>query len=272
MDTRNKRASVLGLALASLAILPAPSSTPGAEVRQQLAYSYAGITTDTTVTGTAAVTVPAPTVAVTARGVHTGTAAVAVLAPTVAASGTIATPNAVGTIAVSVPGPTVSIWGWADVGPPRTRPTACGAASPWVTAPGSTGPRVVAGPGGAGTLRLTGTSSVAVPAPTVAVIAIDETAPRVGTAAVTVPAPTVSGSGGMFPWPVSFVWDAVVGADDYHLRIGTGPGLSDFYAESVGYVLTATVELGSGTWYCRVVPFTLGVEGTPTAEQIVVLG
>lgn len=42
VDTRNKRASALGLGLAPLAVLPAPDSTVGAPDRPQLAYSYAG--------------------------------------------------------------------------------------------------------------------------------------------------------------------------------------------------------------------------------------
>lgn len=43
VDTRNRRASVLGFALAALAILPAPDATIDAADQQQLAYSYPGI-------------------------------------------------------------------------------------------------------------------------------------------------------------------------------------------------------------------------------------
>jgi hypothetical protein len=42
MDTRNKRASVLGFALASLLVLPAPDGTIAAADRQHVAVSYAG--------------------------------------------------------------------------------------------------------------------------------------------------------------------------------------------------------------------------------------
>lgn len=43
LDTRNKRASVLGFALAALVVLPAPDATIDAADRQQVAFSYAGL-------------------------------------------------------------------------------------------------------------------------------------------------------------------------------------------------------------------------------------
>lgn len=43
MDTRNKRASALGIGLAALVVLPAPDGAISQADRQQTAYSYAGI-------------------------------------------------------------------------------------------------------------------------------------------------------------------------------------------------------------------------------------
>lgn len=43
VDTRNKRASALGVALAVTLTLPAPDGTVGQPDRQHAAYSYAGI-------------------------------------------------------------------------------------------------------------------------------------------------------------------------------------------------------------------------------------
>lgn len=43
MDTRNKRASALGIALAFRLALPAPDATIDQADRQDVAYSYAGI-------------------------------------------------------------------------------------------------------------------------------------------------------------------------------------------------------------------------------------
>lgn len=43
VDTRNKRASVLGLTLASLLVLPAPDTAIEQPDRQQIAYCYAGV-------------------------------------------------------------------------------------------------------------------------------------------------------------------------------------------------------------------------------------
>jgi hypothetical protein len=43
MNTRNKRASALGIGLAALVVLPAPDATIAQADRQQVAYSYAGI-------------------------------------------------------------------------------------------------------------------------------------------------------------------------------------------------------------------------------------
>lgn len=46
MDTRNKRASALGVGLAFALVLPAPDGTVEQADRQQTAYSYAGISAD----------------------------------------------------------------------------------------------------------------------------------------------------------------------------------------------------------------------------------
>lgn len=43
MDTRNKRASAIGVAFVAALILPAPDATVGQPDRQHAAYSYAGI-------------------------------------------------------------------------------------------------------------------------------------------------------------------------------------------------------------------------------------
>lgn len=43
MNTRNKRASALGIGLAALVVLPVPDGTIAQADRQQAAYSYAGI-------------------------------------------------------------------------------------------------------------------------------------------------------------------------------------------------------------------------------------
>ncbi len=43
VDTRNKRASILGLALASAIVFPNPDGTIDNPDRQQTAYSYSGI-------------------------------------------------------------------------------------------------------------------------------------------------------------------------------------------------------------------------------------
>ena len=43
VDTRNKRASVLGLAMAVTLVLPAPDGALDAEDRQQVALSYASL-------------------------------------------------------------------------------------------------------------------------------------------------------------------------------------------------------------------------------------
>lgn len=43
LDSRNKRASALGFALAALVVLPAPDATINQGDRQQVAFSYAGI-------------------------------------------------------------------------------------------------------------------------------------------------------------------------------------------------------------------------------------
>lgn len=45
MNTRNKRASALGIGLAALVVLPAPDSAITISDRQQTAFSYAGIST-----------------------------------------------------------------------------------------------------------------------------------------------------------------------------------------------------------------------------------
>lgn len=46
IDTRSKRASVLGLALAPLLTLPLADGTIGQADRQHIAYVYAGISTE----------------------------------------------------------------------------------------------------------------------------------------------------------------------------------------------------------------------------------
>lgn len=43
MDTRNKRASAVGFALATLLVLPAPDGTVVQADRQHVSYAYAGI-------------------------------------------------------------------------------------------------------------------------------------------------------------------------------------------------------------------------------------
>ena len=43
LDTRNKRASVLGVTLVALVILPAPDASMAQADRQQVAVCYAGI-------------------------------------------------------------------------------------------------------------------------------------------------------------------------------------------------------------------------------------
>lgn len=43
VDTRNKRASALGFALAALVVLPAPDATVDQADRQHVAFSYAGL-------------------------------------------------------------------------------------------------------------------------------------------------------------------------------------------------------------------------------------
>lgn len=53
IDTRNKRASVLGFALAALVVLPAPDAVIDQADRQHVTFSYAGIS--------AALPVPVPT-------------------------------------------------------------------------------------------------------------------------------------------------------------------------------------------------------------------
>ena len=47
VDSRNKRASVLGFGLAALLVMPAPDGTIDQADRQHVAYSYPGITAGT---------------------------------------------------------------------------------------------------------------------------------------------------------------------------------------------------------------------------------
>lgn len=49
VDTRNKRFSLLGLAVPILLVLPAPDAAINQADRQQLAYCYAGIAADSPV-------------------------------------------------------------------------------------------------------------------------------------------------------------------------------------------------------------------------------
>lgn len=44
IDTRNKRASILGIGLAAAIVFPNPDGTIGQEDRQHAAYTYPGIT------------------------------------------------------------------------------------------------------------------------------------------------------------------------------------------------------------------------------------
>lgn len=48
VDTRNKRASVLGTALSITLVLPAPNSAIDVSDRQQLCWTYAGIASSAT--------------------------------------------------------------------------------------------------------------------------------------------------------------------------------------------------------------------------------
>jgi hypothetical protein len=63
---------------------------------------------------------------------------------------------------------------------------------------------------------------------------------------------------------VPFTWAAVVGATSYVLQVGTGTGLSDFFNEDVGNVITYELALPQDTYYARVVPQGAG---STTAEQ-----
>ena len=56
VDTRNKRASVLGVAMAVTLVLPAPDGAVAAADQNHTAYSYAGITADNPVPTLAAQT------------------------------------------------------------------------------------------------------------------------------------------------------------------------------------------------------------------------
>lgn len=51
VDTRNKRASVIGLAFSVLLTLPAPDATVHDVDRPHLAYSYSGLTAEAPVVG-----------------------------------------------------------------------------------------------------------------------------------------------------------------------------------------------------------------------------
>jgi hypothetical protein len=51
VDTRNKRASVLGFALVALVVLPAPNGSVSAADRLQVSASYAGIAADSPTPG-----------------------------------------------------------------------------------------------------------------------------------------------------------------------------------------------------------------------------
>lgn len=111
MDTRNKRASVLGLALASLLVLPEPTTTSGAAQRQHLTYCYAGISAGTAVSGTATVAAQPASADATGTLTATGTGAVTAQPATAAATGTIDLGTVTGTAAVTARPATVSATG-----------------------------------------------------------------------------------------------------------------------------------------------------------------
>jgi hypothetical protein len=54
LDTRDKRASSIGLGLAALLVLPAPGTLDQPD-RQHVAFSYRGVAASTPITGAAAV-------------------------------------------------------------------------------------------------------------------------------------------------------------------------------------------------------------------------
>ena len=60
VDTRNKRASILGIGLAAALVLPAPDATVAQSDRQQTAFAYAGISAESpTEADPLVITVPA---------------------------------------------------------------------------------------------------------------------------------------------------------------------------------------------------------------------
>ena len=65
---------------------------------------------------------------------------------------------------------------------------------------------------------------------------------------------------------VAFVWDAVGGATSYVLRVGTATNTYNIFDADVGNVLTSSLNLARGTYYCRVAPQGAGA---PTDEQTV---
>jgi hypothetical protein len=81
VDTRNKRASVLGLTLAALVVLPAPNGSVSAPDRLQVSANYAGIAADSPIPS-----VVTPTGAISADGVENyigGSATISALAGSV---------------------------------------------------------------------------------------------------------------------------------------------------------------------------------------------
>jgi len=87
---------------------------------------------------------------------------------------------------------------------------------------------------------------------------------RWGLSVVIGPTNTNTPSGEATWMEVVFTWTSVSGATDYTLQIGTSSGASDYFNQSVGNVLTYTLNMPPGTYYARVVDnFT----STASAEQ-----
>ena len=68
---------------------------------------------------------------------------------------------------------------------------------------------------------------------------------------------------------ISFTWDVTAGATSYVLQIGTASGGPwTVHDHDVGNVLAHDVDLESGIYYSRVVPYTGATPGTPKDEQV----
>lgn len=71
---------------------------------------------------------------------------------------------------------------------------------------------------------------------------------------------------------VAFLWDAVSGADDYKLRVGTSSGSYLTHDALVGDVTNESLSLAAGTYYWIVQPYQSGSPyGSATVEQSVVV-